>query len=102
MIHLFASFQEMLRDTQREVAVLLEADDRQFAISVDDVVAVEWLTEKDNQYISAGGLGENELTNRIALRQNEKKNLVALLDPMRLLETIGTLQVEDAMASCAS
>jgi chemotaxis signal transduction protein len=41
MIGLFANLQELIRESQQEIAVVLQADGRTFAVSVDEAVAVE-------------------------------------------------------------
>lgn len=41
MISLFANLQELIRESRQEVAVVLQADNRTLAVSVDEAVAVE-------------------------------------------------------------
>lgn len=47
---LFAQLQTMIKKSMREVAVLLEHSGSEFAISVDEVVAVETLLEVDDEH----------------------------------------------------
>lgn len=41
MISLFGNLQELIRESQQEIAVVLETDNRTFAVSVDEAVSVE-------------------------------------------------------------
>ena len=41
MITLFANLQELIRQSQQEIAVVLQTDNRTFAVSVDEAIAVE-------------------------------------------------------------
>jgi len=41
MITLFGHLQDLIRDTMQEVAVVLQADNRTFAVAVDEALAVE-------------------------------------------------------------
>lgn len=86
LIRLFAETREALRDTHREVAVVLDDRGRQFAVAVDAVDRVEELADE----------GEGELppgidTDLIAgLRKSPRdQSLVMLLAPERLLEWSG-------------
>jgi chemotaxis signal transduction protein len=77
---------EVVFETVREVAVILRTEDRSFAVSVDDVVAVEHVTHKDPSDIEQGAAAAQEIAQGIAMRPGDKSELMILLDTQRLIE----------------
>ncbi len=74
---LFAQLQNMIKTSMREVAVLLEEDGKEFAISVDEVVSVENLLQVDDEHAVLDSPGMGGLARGIAKRAND--DLVLLL-----------------------
>ncbi len=56
MLGLFVDFQQMIRDTHREIAVVLHGQAGAYAVSVDSVASVERLAAADMEELSGKGL----------------------------------------------
>lgn len=82
MISLFENMKQIFKDTQREIAVIVELDDDSFALAVDRLEAVEdiEIEEKKEQSAEAlEGIGGN-FHGKIAQRK-ESDQLLLLVDP---------------------
>ncbi|MDQ7006044.1 MAG: chemotaxis protein CheW [Acidobacteriota bacterium] len=96
MIRLFERTRTMLRETTREIAIVLEHDDVEFAISIDTVDGVEHLAAKTIEELPnmLGGLDEDVFAG--AARRERDGSVVLLLDLGALLPTITEKMAQSA------
>ena len=81
MLGLFADFQQMIRDTHREIAVVLHGQAGAYAISVDSVASVERLAPADMETLAGKGLEQqNDLVNSVAKRGKGGLVLILAID----------------------
>ena len=82
MINLFSSIKEILHETNREIAVIVELEQDSFALAVDSVEAVEQVAVEDEGSQSGNMLKEfgAEFNGRIVHR-NQSEELLILVDP---------------------
>ena len=83
---LFEQLPAMIRASTREVAVLLKTDGKEFAVSVDEVVAVETLSRVDVRHEVLESFGMSNMASGIAKRADDK--LVLLLNIEALTEGV--------------
>ncbi len=85
IIELFAEARELLRQTTREVAMVLRQEQLQVDVSVDEVMAIEPLDHATVDYLSEMNRGTSSLTPQVAKRRGSGE-LALVLDTRRLLE----------------
>ncbi len=84
MVKLFSEARTLLRDTSREIAIVLEFDNRTLVVSVDSVATVEILLESNIEEMSAAiTTTSNDFILGIGKRDNGK-SLFQLLDIEKL------------------
>ncbi len=85
MLPMFTEFQQMIRDTRREIAVVLHGQAGTYAVSVDSVASVEQLAAADMEELSDTGLEQgNGLVTSVAKR-GKGNGLVLILAPESIL-----------------
>ena len=86
MLKLFADFQQLIRETNREIAVVLHGQAGTYAVSVDSVASVERLTAADMEQLADKGLeGQSGLVTSVAKRA-KGDGLVLILAPDSILD----------------
>ena len=85
MIRLFAQLRSTLKETSREIAVVLTLGERTFAVTVDSVETVGHLTmdEEDTMKNYGADLFDSELIPRVG-KMDKSGRLVMVLEPERL------------------
>jgi chemotaxis signal transduction protein len=82
MIKLFESLKKSIRETMKEIAIIIETETRPDAICVDSVVAVESLREDKEARLAFSGDSESSLSrNAIVGHRSGKEDLVLILKP---------------------
>ena len=85
MLPMFTEFQKMIRETHREIAVVLHGQAGTYAVSVDSVVSVERLAAADMDELSNKGLEQQSgLVSSVAKRA-KGNGLVLILAPDSIL-----------------
>ena len=86
MLKLFADFQQVIRETRREIAVVLHGLAGTYAVSVDSVASVERLAPADMEELAGKGLErQSELVTSVAKRA-KGGGLVLILAPDSILD----------------
>jgi purine-binding chemotaxis protein CheW len=86
MLRLFADFQALIREHNREIAVVLNGAGGAYAVSVDSVTSVERLSAADMEELGASGLEQRERLVRSAAKRAKGHELVLTLDADRILD----------------
>ena len=81
---LFTELRDHVRDVQREIAVILVSDRRQFAISVDMALAIENSLRRHRRNPSSGGDSAQRRCSP-ACQAAERKDLVLLIETDSLM-----------------
>jgi len=85
MLPMFTEFQQMIRDTHREIAVVLHGQAGTYAVSVDSVASVERLAAADMDELADKGLEQQSgLVCSVAMRA-KRNGLVLILAPDLIL-----------------
>lgn len=79
---LFEQLPQMIRASTREVAVLMNSGGKEFAVSVDEVVAVETLSQVEDKHEVLESFGMSKVASGIAKRSDEKLVLLLMLEAL--------------------
>ena len=83
LLQLFQDFQTVVRDTHREIAVVLNSAD--YAICVDTVVAVERLAKEGLEPLAQKGVDQADTVVTAVARRTKGEDVVMLLDTNAVL-----------------
>ncbi|HUJ48636.1 MAG TPA: chemotaxis protein CheW [Bryobacteraceae bacterium] len=86
MLRLFADFQQMIRDTHREIAVVLHGQAGMYAVSVDSVASVERLAAADMEGLADKGLEQRSGLVTSVAKRAKGGGLVLILAPDAILD----------------
>ncbi len=86
MLGLFADFQQMIRDTHREIAVVLHGQAGMYAVSVDSVASVERLAAADMEELADKGLAQQSGLVTSVAKRAKGGGLVLILAPDSILD----------------
>jgi len=86
MLRLFADFQQLLRDSHREIAVVLNGSVGAYAVSVDSVASVEKLSEADTEELAGKGLEIREGLVTSVAKRAKGQGLVLVLGTESILD----------------
>ena len=98
LIHLFAELRDLVRDTERETAVILAGEDRLFAISVDSALSIEKFPPENIEEISTlVSVTHNSVVRRLAKRA-KSKDVVLIIETSSLMAgcEMGTVATPDS------
>jgi len=86
MVRLFAMLRDQIRDSQREIAVVLSVNDKMFSVAVDAVETVSRLVVEADKDLQDSGIGLTEEGLVTAVGKLDKSGrLVVILDAGRIL-----------------
>jgi len=86
MLKLFADFQLMIRETNREIAVVLQGQAGMYAVSVDSVASVERLADADMEELADKGLEQQSSLVTSVAKRAKGAGLVLILAPDSILD----------------
>jgi chemotaxis signal transduction protein len=78
MIHLFERASSLVLEETREIMLVLELNGKDFALTVDTVVSVEYLAKDSVQDIPTSSSEEAQFSSKIGKRANGKDNVILL------------------------
>jgi purine-binding chemotaxis protein CheW len=86
MLELFKQFQALIRDTRREIAIVLSGKGRNFAVSVDSIIAVEPLAEGGGEDLNKKGIVQAEQVATAVAHRSKSDDLVLLMTADSILD----------------
>jgi len=86
MLPMFTEFQQMIRDTHREIAVVLHGQAGMYAVSVDSVASVERLAAADMEELADKGLEQSSGLVTSVAKRAKGGGLVLILAPDSILD----------------
>jgi len=86
MIKLFGDFQQMIRETHREIAVVLHGHAGTYAVSVDSVASVERLAANEMEELANTGLEQQSGLVTSVAKRAKTNELILILAPDAILD----------------